>query len=68
MLNLKEFDDAIYHIENKGYNSAIILLKAMKSDAMGNMDGCPECIRKTQILTKVAGYAYCPKCGRYLKG
>ena len=33
MLKIKEFDDVIRHIENKGYNSAIILLRAMKHDA-----------------------------------
>jgi len=29
---LKELDDVVHHIENKGYNSAIILVKAIKSD------------------------------------
>jgi ribosomal protein L19 len=33
-LRIKEFDDVIHHIKNKGYNSAIMLLKAMKKDAM----------------------------------
>lgn len=31
---VKELDDVINHVENKGYNSAIILLKAMKKDLM----------------------------------
>jgi hypothetical protein len=33
VLKIKEFDDVIRHIENGGYNSAIILLRAMKHDA-----------------------------------
>lgn len=33
-LKIKEFDDAIRFIENKGYKSAIVLLKAMKKDAI----------------------------------
>lgn len=33
MLKTKEFDDVIRHIEGKAYNSAIILLRAMKYDA-----------------------------------
>lgn len=33
MLNISEFDDVIHHIEQKAYNSAIVLLKAMKHDA-----------------------------------
>ena len=33
MLKIKEFDDVIRHIEGKAYNSAIVLLRAMKHDA-----------------------------------
>jgi len=33
VLKIKEFDDVIRHIENGGYNSAIVLLRAMKKDA-----------------------------------
>jgi len=33
VLNIKEIDDVIRHIEVKAYNSAIILLRAMKHDA-----------------------------------
>ena len=73
MLKIKEFDDVIRHIEGKAYNSAIVLLRAMKHDAESaealkpphNRPSapCEYCIGAKKQLDM----NYCQRCGRVLR-